>query len=143
MQFWLGMAAGLLIGWIGEWLLTRRSSDRRQATADPVLYSELHQARQELERLKSGYEIPDPTVATDTTEVAPSGQSVEDQAADVADDLTVVKGIGPVFAERLNAAGIVSYADLAQASPQALEAAVATNQKIAAEDWIAQAKTLL
>ncbi len=143
MQFWLGMAAGLLIGWIGEWLLTRRGSDRRQATADPVLYSELHQARQELERLKSGAETPDPLIATETSAASPSRHAVEDESADVADDLTVVKGIGPVFAERLNAAGIVSYADLAQASPQALKAAVATNQKIAAEDWIAQAKALL
>jgi predicted flap endonuclease-1-like 5' DNA nuclease len=138
MQFWFGVAAGLLIGWIGEWLIGRRSVDRRQAGADPFLYNELHQARQELERIKSEFEIQDPsaaTVAVDTGSPAPRSEEP--------DDLTVIKGIGPVFAERLNAAGFYSYADLAQASPEALQAAVATNQKVASEVWITQAKALL
>ncbi len=138
MQFWFGVAAGLLIGWIGEWLIGRRTVDRRQAGVDPFLYSELHQARQELERLKSESEVQDPPAATTATETALPAPLVEEP-----DDLTVIKGIGPVFAERLNAAGIYSYADLAQASPEALQAAVATKQKVAAEAWIAQARALL
>ena len=142
MQFWFGVAAGLLIGWIGEWLLTRRSviADRRKQTPSFTVSYTRHVRNLSVSS-------PGRDSGSDRSDGhhrgCASGHPVEDQAADVADDLTVIKGIGPVFAERLNAAGIYSYTDLAQASPEALQAAVATNQKVASEVWIAQAKTLL
>lgn len=59
-------------------------------------------------------------------------------------DLTVIKGIGPKFAETLNAAGITSYADLANTPPDRLQEIVqpAAWQKVDFEDWIAQAAAL-
>ena len=56
------------------------------------------------------------------------------------DDLTRIKGIGPVFQGRLNAAAIRTFAQLAQASPQAVReaAAVAEWQQIEPEEWIAR-----
>ena len=35
-----------------------------------------------------------------------------------ADDLTQINGIGPTFAQRLNAAGIITFADLAEQTPE-------------------------
>lgn len=55
-------------------------------------------------------------------------------------DLTAVKGIGPVYAERLREAGIAGIAELAgaEASAVALAADVPENR---AEEWIRQAAT--
>ena len=56
-------------------------------------------------------------------------------------DLTSVKGIGPVYAERLNEAGIHNFAQLAAADPGAVAEAAGTSES-AAKDWIEQAATL-
>ncbi|MEZ4768728.1 MAG: wax ester/triacylglycerol synthase family O-acyltransferase [Caldilineales bacterium] len=60
------------------------------------------------------------------------------------DDLTRVRGIGPAFASRLAEAGIVSYADLATSTPEALQAIIAAPdwRHPDYQDWIAQAGTL-
>lgn len=58
-----------------------------------------------------------------------------------ADDLTLIKGIGPVYAERLNAGGIQTFQDLGNRSPDAIAVLVSLSadqvSKIA--DWQAQA----
>ena len=57
------------------------------------------------------------------------------------DDLTIIKGIGPVYAARLEDAGIISLAGLAAAEAEA----VATTIDVAAgrvSDWIAEARFL-
>ncbi len=61
-----------------------------------------------------------------------------------ADDLTVIKGIGPKFAETLQAAGITTFAALAQLTPEELEQIVqpAGWQKVDFAEWIAQAAQL-
>jgi predicted flap endonuclease-1-like 5' DNA nuclease len=56
-------------------------------------------------------------------------------------DLTLVKGIGPVYRERLAGAGIVSPADLCRADP-AQVAAVAGVPESRARNWITQATAL-
>ncbi len=60
------------------------------------------------------------------------------------DDLTIIRGIGPKFAETLQAAGITTYAVLATLTPERLQEIVqpAAWQKVEFEDWIAQAKEL-
>jgi predicted flap endonuclease-1-like 5' DNA nuclease len=57
------------------------------------------------------------------------------------DDLTKVKGIGPVYAARLADAGVSTFADLAALDPVALaERIEAPPGRV--EDWIAQARSL-
>lgn len=57
------------------------------------------------------------------------------------DDLTTIRGIGPVFAARLNAAGYRTLASLAGTDPQVLaDAAGVTLER--AEDWASQATSL-
>lgn len=61
-----------------------------------------------------------PTPAEDPGAVAASGEPAGAPPVASADDLTEVKGIGPVFAGRLTEAGITSFAELAAASEEAL-----------------------
>ena len=65
------------------------------------------------------------------THVSPGGQ----------DDLSRVKGIGPVFRARLSEAGVATFADLARADAEALAARI----DVAAsrvDDWVDQARRL-
>lgn len=60
------------------------------------------------------------------------------------DDLTLINGIGPTFATRLQAAGIDSFQKLATAEPaQVKEAAKLADWQADPVDWIAEAKTLV
>ncbi|MDX2138439.1 MAG: DUF4332 domain-containing protein [Chloroflexota bacterium] len=60
-----------------------------------------------------------------------------------ADALIDIKGIGPVFVERLHAAGITTFAQLAAQEPEALAeklGGIATADRIRRERWIEQAQ---
>ncbi|MEA3510012.1 MAG: helix-hairpin-helix domain-containing protein [Actinomycetota bacterium] len=57
------------------------------------------------------------------------------------DDLTTVKGIGPIYAERLIEAGITSFADLASADVTAVSDAAGISESTA-ESWMEQATSL-
>lgn len=73
--------------------------------------------------------------------IAPSANGTEAHAPD---NLTEINGIGPTFAQRLNAAGIYTFADLAEKDPDyvRLVAQVETWQGDTAA-WVAEAKTRL
>ena len=60
------------------------------------------------------------------------------------DDLTLIRGIGPAFASQLADAGLVSFADLATSSPEALQAIIAAPdwRHPDYQDWIEQAQRL-
>ncbi|MFQ5966136.1 MAG: helix-hairpin-helix domain-containing protein [Acidimicrobiia bacterium] len=57
------------------------------------------------------------------------------------DDLTAIHGIGPTYAERLSAAGIRRFSDLAASSP-AHVSEVAGVSEARAQDWVEQAAGL-
>ncbi len=63
-------------------------------------------------------------------------------AARSGDDLTLFEGIGPVYAAKLNAAGIMSFADLAAADETGLSAIIQAPawRRVNYGDWIAQAR---
>jgi predicted flap endonuclease-1-like 5' DNA nuclease len=57
------------------------------------------------------------------------------------DDLTEISGIGPVYASRLNAAGIHSFAQLGRQTPERLHEILGPRSAMAnAEEWIRQAQ---
>ena len=65
--------------------------------------------------------------------------------ADGGDDLTKMKGLGKVFAEKLNAEGITSFAQIAAMSTDdvaALEEKISAGGKFEKNDWVAQAAEL-
>lgn len=65
--------------------------------------------------------------------------------AKVWDDLTVIKGIGPKFAQTLNEHGITSYgqlASLSEAEIEALESKLGFSGRFEREGWVEQARAL-
>jgi predicted flap endonuclease-1-like 5' DNA nuclease len=63
------------------------------------------------------------------------------------DDLTIINGIGPRFAEALHAIGISRFAQLAEQDPDDLANQLADHVTVRAarirdNDWIGQARTL-
>lgn len=87
--------------------------------------------------------------AVDAAAVAEAVEdAVEEAVAEIeaasAQDLTEIKGIGPTYARRLQAAGILTYADVAAADPEYLrEVTRATGAQADPETWIAEARAML
>jgi predicted flap endonuclease-1-like 5' DNA nuclease len=70
------------------------------------------------------------------------GQQPAARAA--ADDLEIINGIGPVFARRLQGAGVRTFSDLLAASPERLLEIVQSSPGLADPDsWREQAARLL
>ena len=81
-----------------------------------------------------------PAKAEPAAEEAPAAPA----ASDGGDDLTKIKGLGKVFAGKLNDAGITTFAQMAALSADeitALEEKLNVSGKFEKEDWVAQAKT--
>ena len=72
--------------------------------------------------------------------VAPP-QPAEPQTSRSDDDLTIIKGVGPVYATRLNEAGITSLAGLAGAVAETVAATIDVPAG-RVSDWITEAKFL-
>lgn len=67
-----------------------------------------------------------------------------DEVTPAADDLTEIDGIGPTFAKRLEAAGIYSFASLAQQTPEHVrEVAKVADWQGDPAGWIANARKRL
>ena len=64
-----------------------------------------------------------------------------DAEAAPADDLSEVKGIGPVYSRRLSEAGITTFAQLASTEPATVAAAAEVSEELAS-DWTDQAAVL-
>ena len=68
------------------------------------------------------------------------------QAGQSGDDFRKIAGIGPVLAQRLWDAGILTYEDLARRTPEeiavALDVSGITAERIASQNWIGQARDL-
>jgi len=96
------------------------------------------------DKLLPAPEIPDgppPRFRTGTGASAGSASSGDEPGVPDAHDLTVVKGIGPVYADRLREAGITTFAELAAADLDAVcEAAKVSHST--ATSWMEQAATL-
>lgn len=78
----------------------------------------------------------------DTAE-APAAKKAAEPAA--ADDLTKMKGLGKVFAGKLAAEGVTTFAQIASMSKadiDALEEKIGAAGKFESNDWVAQAKEL-
>lgn len=65
----------------------------------------------------------------------------DDEATTPADDLTAVKGIGPVTAGKLNEAGITTLDELASADAGDLSAAIGSSESTVSR-WIAAAGSM-
>ena len=81
-----------------------------------------------------------------TKKAAPKKEAAKADAAPAkADDLTKMKGLGKVFAGKLEAEGITTFAQIAKmkkADIEALEEKIGASGKFETNDWVAQAKEL-
>ena len=137
MTFLLGLVAGLIIGWVVEWIIDWqfwRSEADETLDAERQLREELRQAQDEIAALQQ-------QMAQESQPL--SDDSANDHADDPADDLDEIDGIGPVFAHRLRQAGIVTFADLAVVTPDALRSAIGAEdwQSANTEAWVAEAQS--
>ena len=142
-MFWFGFLATIL-GFVVYWLWRRQHERPLQAPGvvtigePPVdnLAAPLSRTDAASALVRNVAEV----VASSVDSVSPRIQATPAQT----DDLQLIKGIGKVYAGRLNAAGIATFAELAAADPQKLAAIVQLKawQAAAPEDWIEQARRL-
>lgn len=71
-------------------------------------------------------------------EPPPHYRSTPPPPQEAPDDLTAIKGIGPVYAAKLDDMGIKSFRCLSELDPQTIADAMGTSPQTAT-DWIAQA----
>ncbi len=72
------------------------------------------------------------------------GQAPGEDAEGVVDDLTAIRGVGITMQNRLNRAGIKTYAQLAEAKPEHVREALGKLSRGAkVEAWISQARELV
>jgi large subunit ribosomal protein L21 len=84
----------------------------------------------------------EPAQTATTSSKPATGKKAPAGSKPTTDNLTAIKGIGPVFAKRLNEAGIATYAALAAASADQLREVTHATAASSPEEWIAQAKAL-
>jgi len=120
----IALLVGILIGWFFT-----RNQAREAANNQQILQMKLQSAEAEIKRLQ--------------LKVGQSGDKAQ-LVYKKADQLEDINGIGPVFARRLNEAGIHTFVDLAAQSPERIKEIISPKnwQAIDPESWIAQAGQL-
>jgi predicted flap endonuclease-1-like 5' DNA nuclease len=128
----IGVIIGWLVEWVIDWVFWRRD--------DKKLAEQLAQAEAEVEHLKSQAAQDQATIEQLRTEL----NTLAGQISQPEDALERIKGIGAVFAQRLKAAGIRTFAQLAEARPEQIREIIKPEewQKINPEGWIAEARAL-
>jgi predicted flap endonuclease-1-like 5' DNA nuclease len=142
MLFWLGLVTGLILGWVIEWFIDWRFW-RRELYASLQTESqwrrELQAAQREVAELR--------TQLAQLSASAPAGEtsSVLPNTADLPQDqLEVINGVDPAFAQRLHMAGVYTFAQLSELSPERLLEIIhpEPGQAVDPGAWIAQARQL-
>lgn len=133
----LGLSASALIGW-----LFLRESKRRQDTQTVTIKSQVGGSQAE--------DMPPIVLPREALEDSASALDEESGGetgplSDSADDFTVIRGIGPRFAQALRDGGIMTFSALAGETPESLAERMAPYasvrpQRIRDFDWIGQAK---
>ncbi|MCZ7545328.1 MAG: DUF4332 domain-containing protein [Anaerolineae bacterium] len=133
-NFWwvvLGVAVGVAVGYY----LTRQRKQLPAPSSAPI------RPPIPLDRVPSREPArppaaakPEPPSEAEAPAPAPAGE----------DNLTRIDGIGPAYARALNELGIRTFAQLAQADPEALAAQIdrLTADRIRRDDWLGQAAAL-
>ena len=142
MNFIIGLLVGLIVGWVIEWLIDwrfwRRDDEqvRKQLAEAQAKILELQQENEQLRASQTKDDEPKTK--------APAPGSAPD-AVTAKDPLEDITGIGPVFAKRLNEAGIYTFADLAALTPENIHEIIGPEdwQKIDPGVWIAEARQFM
>jgi predicted flap endonuclease-1-like 5' DNA nuclease len=140
MDFFLGLVIGLLVGLLLNWVLSPlfdRSDKQypKQATDLKETLTNIEQRLQSLEQALPG------SVDKDSAQSAGRFTQVIVRRSD---DLQRIKGIGPAFSHRLNEAGIHTFRELADSTPEHIKQIVDAQewQEVDVETWIRMAHHL-
>ncbi len=112
---WLSFLIGALVGWVVEWLVDFfywRPKWVSDAEVEAQLRDELAAAQEEIETLRAQLSAQEERVSS----------LVGAAAAEAADDLTMIEGIGPKTVELLNQHDIHTFSQLAEADVEELRA---------------------
>lgn len=131
MLFWLGLVAGAIIGWVVEWVIDWRfwRSDLSVTSDEETqLRQELDVARLEIRNLQSQLQQQSPTSPA-------SEHSHRDRLQDI-------NGVGNIYAQKLNAADIYTFAHLSELSVEQLTEIINPQewQTLDFAEWIRQAR---
>lgn len=137
MRYLVLLVAGIVAGWMVS-RLVRRGYSRRSSPLPSVAVPYPQEGTQEISGGQpQEAEPPEPAPAD-----APAAGTEE--AGEVQDDLTRILGIGPVYRRRLVDAGIRTYEQLAQTSPDRLREIVSIGgrRNVDTAHWVEQAAAL-
>lgn len=84
---------------------------------------------------------PKPLYISGRTAAYPMTDEIPKEPGKVEDDLSLIQGIGPAYARRLNDAGITSFSQLAEADPESLIEITGVS-RWDPKDWKVQARDL-
>lgn len=130
MLFWLGLIAGAIIGWVVEWIIDWRfwRKDLTVTSDEEIrLRKELEVARLEINSLQNRLQEQSTTA------------SLKEK-----DQLQNIDGVGPVYARKLNDAGIYTYTQVANTPIEQLAEIIKPQdwQTVEFDEWVRQARVL-
>ncbi|MCB0173725.1 MAG: hypothetical protein KDJ97_24610 [Anaerolineae bacterium] len=130
MTFITGLIIGLIIGWIIEWVIDLLYWRRDES----VMQQRLIEAEEKIRELEAVL-----AERQSTPVAAPPSPVIREK-----DNLERINGIGPVFAKRLNNAGIFTFAELAAETPERVLEIINPEewQKIEPELWLEEARQI-
>ena len=120
-----------------------RKETARPKQAEPPVAEEAPQARPAEPVTKEPPPARPEKAPQPPTEEAPVPEPARPEQVEAPDDLTVIKGIGPVMQDRLRSFGVATYRDLAAADPEALAEKLRAFQPISAGQvrrWVEAAR---
>lgn len=138
-HFWVGFAIGAIIC-VVVWYWQKSTAADEGALDLLDAHARARAKIRDLQATATASLPKSEPASEEVEEPAPAAQVTVAPPA-VPDDLTQIKGIGPVYAQRLQEAGLATYAALAAASPQQVADVVGRKSWQAADpaDWIAAA----
>ncbi|NJN92737.1 MAG: DUF4332 domain-containing protein [Anaerolineales bacterium] len=154
--FWIlvGIIIGWVIEWVIDWLFWRKPvgvSPEKLAAAEAEnrrLQAQLAESQQRLAQLEAENSqrpsLGERSMPSRSAHMPDLDATITQMKPVKKDRLEEIEGIGPVYAKRLNDAGIFSFAQLAEQSADRVREIINPEewQKIEPESWIAQAVIL-
>lgn len=137
MELFTGLIVGFIIGWSLNWAIQPLLARMGRGDSVQDLENTLTDLEVRLQALESASNSRAPRVLT----VKSGEQRMAQVFVTDRDPLEEIHGIGPVFAERLNEAGIYTFEELAHMTPVDLEALIEPQywQGIDPQAWIREA----
>ncbi|MFL7839238.1 MAG: helix-hairpin-helix domain-containing protein [Candidatus Promineifilaceae bacterium] len=140
-KFLVGLLIGGFLGII-FWYYQKSTSaeDGALSVLDRLAASDARVRELEARLRLAAKDSPAPSKVVDSIDkIVPAPLAAQLQA----DDLMAITGIGPVYARRLQDGGVLTFADLAQRTPEQLMEICGVLPLYRAEDWISQAQERL